>query len=100
MGVKVKQRNGAWWLFINHKGRRKAKRVGDRKAAELAAIKLRARLALGDSTSLEEQRSALSFKDAAEQWLIAHSQLAQIRPSTRAEYARALRLYAYPRFGP
>jgi integrase len=58
MGVKVRERNGAWWLFIDHKGKRKAKRVwvgaGDRKAANAAAEKIQARLALGDSSYVEE----------------------------------------------
>jgi hypothetical protein len=28
MEVVIRQRKGAWWVFINHQGRRKAKRVG------------------------------------------------------------------------
>jgi integrase len=52
MGVKVRERNGAWWLFIDHKGKRKAKRVGvgreGARAAKAAAEKIQARLALGE----------------------------------------------------
>ena len=55
MGVRVEERAddpGAWWLYIDHQGKRKAKRVGvgprAKKAAELAAVQLRARLAQGD----------------------------------------------------
>ena len=33
MSVKVRKRNGAWWVFIHHDGRRKAKKVGTREAA-------------------------------------------------------------------
>src|SRR5262249_29928174 len=29
MAVKVRQRNGKWWVFIDHKGKRKAKGVGE-----------------------------------------------------------------------
>jgi hypothetical protein len=29
MGVKVKFRNGAWWVYRNHGGRRRAKKIGD-----------------------------------------------------------------------
>ena len=54
MGVKVREKvkgSGEWWVFINHQGRRKAKRVGvgrsGKKAAELAALKISARLAGG-----------------------------------------------------
>ena len=37
MGVKVKEWKGAWWVFINHQGHRKAKRCASKKAATLAA---------------------------------------------------------------
>jgi integrase len=103
MGVKVRQRDGAWWLFIDHKGKRKAKRVGTgphgKKAAQQAAQKIQARLALGDGAYFEDDRQVPTFQEAAGRWLHTHSQLGQIRPSTRADYARTLRLYAYPRFG-
>ena len=35
MAVKVKFHRGAWWLFIDYKGKRKAKRVGSEKAANV-----------------------------------------------------------------
>ena len=41
MGVKVRERKpGEWWVFVNHKGRRKAKEVGSREAAEAADVKI------------------------------------------------------------
>jgi integrase len=46
MGVKVREKvkgSRVWWLFIDHGGKRKAKCVGDKKAAELAATKIRAK---------------------------------------------------------
>lgn len=43
MGVKVREWKGAWWVFINHKGQRKAKRCASQKAAELARAGLRYR---------------------------------------------------------
>src|SRR3989442_1202408 len=104
MGVKVRERDGAWWLFIDHKGQRKAKRVGvgkeGHRAAKTAEEKIQARLALGGAASyFEEERKVPTFQAAADQWLETHAQLGQIRSSTRAEYARPLRLYAYPRIG-
>ena len=52
MGVQVKEWKGAWWIFVNHKGQRKAKRVGEGKAWHRAALtaaeKIQARLVLGD----------------------------------------------------
>jgi integrase len=56
MGVKIKEWKGAWWLFIDHQGKRKAKRVGigktGKKAADQAAVQIQARLAEGDITPL------------------------------------------------
>lgn len=51
MGVKVRERNGAWWIFIDHLGSRKAKKIGPgaagKKAAKHVAQQIQARLALG-----------------------------------------------------
>jgi integrase len=74
MGVKVRQRSGAWWIFIDHRGQRKAKRVGTgtagKKAAELAAVTIQARLAAGGTSLLDEgSPPQLSFGDYARQWL-------------------------------
>ena len=55
MAVKVKQHKGAWWLFVDHKGKRKAKRVGGKQAAETAAKKIEAKLTLGDFSLLDEK---------------------------------------------
>ncbi|MBU2549278.1 MAG: site-specific integrase [Proteobacteria bacterium] len=52
MGVKVREKppgSGVWWIFINHHGRRRAKKVGtDEKLARDMARKTEARLVLGD----------------------------------------------------
>jgi hypothetical protein len=37
MGVKVRQWKGAWWVFVDHKRRRKAKRIGTGQAGLRAA---------------------------------------------------------------
>ena len=58
MGVQVKEWKGAWWIFVNHKGQRKAKRMGEGKTghrvALTAAEKIQARLVLGNLSLLEE----------------------------------------------
>lgn len=48
MGVKVKFYRGAWWVFVNHHGRRRSKKVGEEAAARAVARQIRERLALGD----------------------------------------------------
>ena len=68
MGVKVRQKDGKWYVFINHQGRRKAKCVGDSKrAAEEVKRKLEAKLTLGDVGLLDAAPKAVLFGDYAEQ---------------------------------
>jgi len=65
MGVKVKEKtqgSGVWWVFINHNGRRKSKRVGSEKAARKVAEMIEARLKLGQAV-LPEERPALPTLD-------------------------------------
>ena len=106
MGVRVREKvrgSGVWWLFVDHNGRRKARRVGPgpygKKAAHLAAEKIQAKLALGDLSLFDEAANVPTFEQAAERWITTHVQLGQIRPSTEADYRRALRLHVLPRFG-
>ena len=44
MSVKLKKRHGAWWVFINYHGKRKAKKVGTRQAGERVKREIEARL--------------------------------------------------------
>ncbi len=41
MGVKIRQKDGKWYVLINHDGKRKAKCVGDSKRAEIEHFLLR-----------------------------------------------------------
>lgn len=70
MGVKVKERDkgsGVWWIFINHNGRRKAKKVGKNKAAALdAAKKIEAKLTLGDMDI--DEKNIPTFKEYINGW--------------------------------
>ena len=97
MSVKVRKRNNAWWVFINYHGRRKAKKVGTREAAERVKRQIEARLALGDFGFLEERKEP-TFAEYAEQWLKHHVELS-CKPSTIARYRDILRLHLLPAFG-
>jgi integrase len=103
MGVKIRERTGAWWIFVDFRGRRKAKRVGvgpqGWRAALAAAEKIQAKLALGEISLFENEPSPELLQAAAKRWLKAHGQLAGLRVSTRALYERTLRTYVFPRFG-
>ncbi len=97
MSVKLRKRDGVWWLFINHHGRRKAKKVGSREAAERAKRKIEARLVLGDFRILEDQKEP-TFAEYADRWLKQHVEIA-CKPSTVASYRQILRVWVLPQFG-
>lgn len=102
MGVKVREKvkgSKVWWLFVDHNGHRKAKRVGDKKAAELAATKIRAKLAEGDTSVLEPAAPAVpTFAEYAERWL---TDVAAFRcqPSSVEQYRLRLRTRLLPHLG-
>jgi integrase len=57
MGVVVREKikgSEEFWVFINHKGKRKALKVGDEDTAEEVAEKINARLVLGEPIRKEE----------------------------------------------
>lgn len=43
-----KKGSGEWWVFINHKGKRRSKRIGSKTAANQVKREIEARLARGD----------------------------------------------------
>jgi len=101
--VKVREkRKGSrvWWLFIDYQGRRKARRIGDRKAAELAAIKIRARLAEGDATVLAPApaSSVPTLAEYAERWLT-EAIAPHRKPRTEDYYRKILDRHLLPEFG-
>ena len=101
MKVREKRKGSrVWWLFIDHQGQRKARRVGDRKAAELAAIKIRARLAEGDATVLTPPPAASTptFAEYAERWLT-EAIAPHRKPRTEDYYRKILEHHLLPVFG-
>ena len=96
MSVKVRRRNGAWWVFVCYHGRRKAKKVGTREAAEQVKREIEVHLALGD-LAIFGRSDAPTFKNFAEQWLRLYAEV-ECKESTVASYRQILRLYLYPRF--
>jgi integrase len=97
MSVKVRRRNVAWWVFVCYHGRRKAKKVGTREAAEQVKREIEVHLALGD-LAIFGRSDAPTFKNFAEQWLRLYAEV-ECKESTVASYRQILRFYLYPRFG-
>ncbi len=98
MAVKVKQHKGAWWIFIDHHGKRKAKRIGSSKrAAETAAEKIQARIALGQF-EIKEEKKQRPFETYFQTWLDTYVK-AHCKERTHWLYEAACRLYLLPAFG-
>src|SRR5262249_12471566 len=97
VAVKVKQHKGKWWVFIDHKGKRKAKCVGSKQAAETAAKKIEAKLTLGDFTLLEEKPQR-PFDTYFRNWLDTYVK-AHCKERTYDLYEDIFRLHLLPYFG-
>lgn len=102
MAVKVRERpkgSGEWWVFIDHQGKRKAKKIGrDKKFAQEVAKKIEAKLTLGDVGITEDKPVIPLFKDYAELWL--HGYIKGLRRhSTFVRYQDILTRYIYPALG-
>ena len=102
MGVKVRERpqgSGVWWVFIDHQGKRKAKKVGSEEAARGAAKKIEAKLVLGDVGVVEKEKpKAPTFKEYAELWLQGYVKRLR-RETTFERYAGILRQHVYSAIG-
>jgi integrase len=103
MGVKVRERppgSGIWWVFIDHQGTRKAKKIGkDKKLALEAAKKIEAKLILGDIGMLEnEPQKVIAFGEYAQTWIDV-TVPATCKPSTMRDYRSILKNHILPVFG-
>jgi integrase len=102
MGVKVRQRpqgSGIWWIFIDHQGIRKAKKIGkDKGFAKEVAKKIEAKLTLGDMNLLTNDRKSPTFGDYAKTW-IAVTVPATCKASTERDYKYILANHVLPEFG-
>src|ERR1035437_5448463 len=90
VGVKIRKVRGKWYVFVNVNGRRKAKCVGTRAAAEQVRRVLEAKLALGDMGFLTGSGEE-TFKKYADRWIEQYAE-ANLKPSTVVGYRQMLRL--------
>jgi hypothetical protein len=101
MGVKLREKDGAWWLFIDYRRRRKAKRVcgiganraESRRVADLVAKKVELRLAEGDLGVFEapEPEKPVTLTAYAETWLSHYAESACKASTVRAYRANLKR---------
>ncbi len=99
MGVTVRKRGGKWYVLVNYHGRRKAKCVGSREAAEQVRRQVEAKLALGDLSVLNAPDDKKpTFDTYADGWLKNYAQI-ECKTSTAQGYEGILDQYLRPRFG-
>ena len=101
MGVLVREKprgSGEYWVFANHQGKRKAKKIGDRKSAVAIAKKIRDQFVRGDLGMLDESRKAPQFDEYAEQWLNGYVKTS-CKYSTWQRYEGCVRNHLLPAFG-
>jgi integrase len=106
MGIKVRERDGAWWLFVDHQGHRKAKKIGSgrgaKQLAEKAAVKIQARLLDGDLGIFEAAEPAPSpatFAEVAREALERYPALNAVSPASLENYASFTTKHLLPHFG-
>ena len=102
MGVKVRQKTkgkgNPWWIFINHEGRRKSIKVGDKRTAERKAVKIEKMLNTGQyQLNPSTQETEVKFKAIAKEW-IAEIKITR-KKSTCERYNQILDGHVLPVFG-
>jgi len=100
MAVKIRERNGAWWIFIDHNGKRKAVKVGTKAAAEKLQAQIELRLKAGELGILapkKENKPEPTFSEYRKTWV--EQAPAHCKESTIDFYKDYQDRYILPRFG-
>ena len=90
-----KKGSGEWWVFINHKGKRRSKKVGSKKAANQVKREVESRLARGDLGMLKRKCSRVA--EYGGEWL--DSPLMRWTESTRINNKCTFGLHIKPNLG-
>jgi len=100
MGVSIRERpkgSGEWWIFANHRGIRKAKKIGsDKQLARETAKNIEARLVLGDLDIEDFNSKRPTLKKYCELWLSLPTERSN---RTQRRYRENLRKHIYPSLG-
>lgn len=102
MGVKVREKppgSGVYWIFVNHKGKRKSKQVGDKKLADKVAKGIEAKLVLGQFDLDPDNKPDIpTFGEYAKTFLDTYSILNH-KQATIDSYTSVLDNHLKPVFG-
>jgi integrase len=91
---KVKGSN-EWWVFINHQGNRRSKKIGDKRAANSVAKEIRVRLAQGELGMLRDNCPTVA--DYGCEWVL--SPIREWSESTRSAYSSIVDNTIIPHLG-
>src|SRR6185436_18881162 len=97
MGVKLRFRRGAWWIFIDHRGQRRSKRIGDKQTAERLAKEIRERLVRSDFQLPATDASSITLTKYCEDWM--RQAKLNLKASTIRFYDGALEQHILPALG-
>ena len=101
MGVTVREKengSGVWWVFIKHGGKRRSKKVGDKRTAQEVAKKIEAKLVLGDLKLDKVEKPVLTFGEYASIW-INTTVPATCKAISVSDYKGMLKNHILPVFG-
>ena len=105
MGVKIREKvkgSNEWWVFIDHRGRRKAKRIGSHKAAQEVKAKIEALITLGqpylEEDSIQKKAPIPTLEEYYERFKRTYLETA-VRETTRISYDVSFRHHILPELG-
>jgi integrase len=99
MAVKVREKppgSGVYWVFINHQGKRKSKKIGKQETAVEVAELIDAKLKLGQFEFDDKKATGETFKQVADLWLTLPQDW---KETTRESYQTTLKNHVYPVLG-
>ena len=104
MGVKIRERKGKWWIFVDYRGNRAAKCAGGRETAIAAKEFIEKQIAFGQyqppkrEPPKPKEPPPVTVKEYYETFKRIYLDSA-CRESTRQRYKDAFDLYILPKFG-
>ena len=102
MGVKVRQKvkgqGQPYWIFINHRGKRKSKKVGDKRTAQRLASEIRTKIKANELNIADDKPALPTFNNFSDGFMDTYSKLNHAE-NTRKSYQDMSRLHFNPIFG-
>jgi len=100
MGVtvrqKIKGKGQPWWVFINHNGKRRSRKIGSKTAAKRIAAEIQQKIARQEF-KLEREKPVPTFGEYSQKWLKDYVSVS-CRESTLEEYSGILKNHVLPVF--